>query len=312
MGCWNGSCLFSGMAILYTDEAVAFPMTSNYSSSALFPVHGKYNDYGSLEDCVETPLTRRILDLINENMASDGDLNRGHYVRKGEDYSSRVDSADEHRINSTDELMKALEREETCGDILKFYKNGREIKLHFVMVHGTIWRELKKAFLESSSFNYRLEREVTGQELLDNILNTLDKPDDDDFNFKLESITAQDIADDEKRERFIRRSKLRDVKTNIDEKIYLNRHCFCIGHEDVIPFGDIHEELLYNKDSEYVKSLRDALSDWFIFNHLCESLRRIPHRTASKGSQDDDHEMVDSLANAMKLAVSERKARYEE
>lgn len=67
MGSWNGSCFFSGLSI-DGGTAVIFPMMvkNNVMEPALFPIYGEYNDYGGLQNVLETPINLRVLELFKK------------------------------------------------------------------------------------------------------------------------------------------------------------------------------------------------------------------------------------------------------
>ena len=311
MGCWNGSCFFSGLAINWEDPVVAFPMTSDMKSSILFPVHGTYNDYGSIENVHENELTRRVLDIIQKHLVDhpyvptvDEDLD--FWVTRGKNYKDRVQA--EEGISSTENLFKAFEREECCGEVISFTKSNKTFNPHFILVHGTVWEQLKTHFLTVHQFyNWRTGNEQTGQESLDLLFEGLFNPDDDGF-----VNTFSYIKDEESRKELQKMESLRNFKTRLHEAFYLQRACFCINHVEVLPFSEIHRELMNQENCQYVEDLKSALTDWWVFNMLCETLRRVPQRSASKGSQNDDYDMVEALCHASLKAISDRKRKYAE
>lgn len=71
MGCWNGTCFISGLAIREGEDAVVIP-TLRYEAGTtkgtLFPIHGKYNDYGGLEGIENLPEYEVLLSTINEKL----------------------------------------------------------------------------------------------------------------------------------------------------------------------------------------------------------------------------------------------------
>lgn len=69
MGCWNGSCMISGLPIKCGDKAVAIPMVQHPNgdlSVTFFPIFGEYNDYGSLENVKSNKHSARLVKLVLE------------------------------------------------------------------------------------------------------------------------------------------------------------------------------------------------------------------------------------------------------
>lgn len=69
MGCWNGSCMISGLPIREGDKAVAIPMVCHPNgdlSVTFFPLFGKYNDYGSLESVKSNKYSSHLVKLVLE------------------------------------------------------------------------------------------------------------------------------------------------------------------------------------------------------------------------------------------------------
>lgn len=69
MGCWNGSCMISGLPIREGDKAVAIPMVCHPNgalSVTFFPLFGEYNDYGSLENVKSNKYSSHLVKLVLE------------------------------------------------------------------------------------------------------------------------------------------------------------------------------------------------------------------------------------------------------
>lgn len=71
MGCWNGTCVLSGLAIRPSEEAVAVPVIQRGAYGefgTLFPIFGAYDDYGGIEDIKEDISTNLLLDTVNKKL----------------------------------------------------------------------------------------------------------------------------------------------------------------------------------------------------------------------------------------------------
>lgn len=76
MGCWNGSCVLSGLPIMDGDPAVAIPIVIHSGDSitpTFFPLFGEYNDYGSLTKVKSTSMSRKLVKLVKDSITTDGD-----------------------------------------------------------------------------------------------------------------------------------------------------------------------------------------------------------------------------------------------
>lgn len=70
MGCWNGTCILSGLAIRASEEAVAIPIiqTKRGDFGTMFPIFGKYSDYGSLDEVKDDISTSLLVNTVNKKI----------------------------------------------------------------------------------------------------------------------------------------------------------------------------------------------------------------------------------------------------
>lgn len=97
MGCWNATCNVSRLPIFCGDEIVVIPLiavsatvtaNTNYATDNFvpfsFPIVGKYNDYGGIEDAVITEENDKLIRSY-EFYKSNGDGTAPYKVEIGDD-----------------------------------------------------------------------------------------------------------------------------------------------------------------------------------------------------------------------------------
>lgn len=74
MGCWNETCMLSGLAIRHGDPVVMFPtlaIEEGRTTGTLFPIFGRYDDYGGIEDVENKGSVRWLIQFIRDNKETD-------------------------------------------------------------------------------------------------------------------------------------------------------------------------------------------------------------------------------------------------
>lgn len=66
MGCWNATCLLSGLSITCKDRVILFPFSDSGSKLCAIPFRGMYNDYGFIESVDYNPLHDMFIDSVNK------------------------------------------------------------------------------------------------------------------------------------------------------------------------------------------------------------------------------------------------------
>jgi hypothetical protein len=120
MGCWNATCNVSRLPIFCGDEIVVIPLiavsatvTANTSYATdnfvpfSFPIVGKYNDYGGIEDAVITEENDKL-------------------IRSYEFYKSNGDGTAPYKVEIGDDMEKFIS-EELCGSDAYFIKTNNKI-----------------------------------------------------------------------------------------------------------------------------------------------------------------------------------------
>jgi hypothetical protein len=155
MGCWNGSCIISGLSIDYGTKAVALPIFDG--RFALAPIFGVYNDYGSLKDVEENDYTNALVEEISENSAIS--LNHDEYWASNErtevippkkpwcigpQVKYSVDN-NSYIPKSIYDVLKLMERESVRGNVLSYRSwNGKDEKykpLTFALANRDVYEK---------------------------------------------------------------------------------------------------------------------------------------------------------------------------
>jgi hypothetical protein len=72
MGCWNSTCLLSGLSIEEGDRVVLFPFAS-YNQLCMIPFRGSYNDYGCITNIDANPLHDELINELNAMCINESD-----------------------------------------------------------------------------------------------------------------------------------------------------------------------------------------------------------------------------------------------
>lgn len=136
MGCWNGSCVLSGLPILEGDPAVAIPIIIHEGGSiqpTFFPFFGKYNDYGSLTQVVSTPMTRKLVELVKDSLTTDGNKKPEPTFDKAR--LLELIEMGEKTLNADESLMK-----EYSDLMLEQYKGESSACDSPLLLQGSQWK----------------------------------------------------------------------------------------------------------------------------------------------------------------------------
>lgn len=115
MGCWNATCLLSGLSITSRDRVVLFPFSDSGSKLCAIPFRGKYNDYGFIENVDDNPLHDLFIDSVNKMTIQKSEIKS--YVN-----DSEYESVKEKRINELESKEK-LTDDEQKEYVLLLYDN---------------------------------------------------------------------------------------------------------------------------------------------------------------------------------------------
>jgi hypothetical protein len=166
MGCWNGTCVISGLAIRAGEQAVALPVTYDEHGTAgiFFPIFGEYNDYGSLENVQSNRPLEQLLALINKRGLAPK-IDRAEFKAKAEELNKAVEAT-----------AAAVEKESTNGDLRKAHNvaymayinhtSGTKFgQVRFNDLKGACVKDPSKGIPDVDSFVTVMERSGLGPHL---------------------------------------------------------------------------------------------------------------------------------------------------
>lgn len=110
MGCWNGTCILSGLAIRASEEAVAIPViqTQKGDLGTLFPIFGEYSDYGSLNSIKEDISTSLLVNTVNKKILEGVPERKPSYTE--EEHARCIELSKKARKDLTEEESDELPR----------------------------------------------------------------------------------------------------------------------------------------------------------------------------------------------------------
>lgn len=103
MGCWNSTCLLSGLSIKEGDRVILFPFTDHGNSLCMIPFRGTYDDYGCIENIDADPLHDLFLAEVNAMCIPYSD--QKNYLKKTPEEVAnlkRIDELSKKSTNNTD------------------------------------------------------------------------------------------------------------------------------------------------------------------------------------------------------------------
>jgi hypothetical protein len=316
MGCWNGSCFFTGLPIRHGDPAIIFPMIqietgggqSGYCST-LFPIEGEYNDYGSMENIKETSLTNKLFQEIKKSHKAFKDYNEDFVPSKDHwfTFGNRTFDSDKD-LKSIETVLDGMERQDCTGDScfvndLGFMNQIGQYPLSFVMVHGKVWKYLRENLLI-------LEKTWKGETVLDYILKKIRGKDETTIAREeaLREVLEKENTPEEEIQEFLERHRGRIFRAANSREL-LNNGCPEIHYHSLSGF-DVWA------DGEYCEEgtpEHEAFLSMMTFNAACSSLRRGLNRLhAAAGSQAEDYQVMREVAKIVLQICDEEENPEEE
>ena len=288
MGCWNGSCMISGLSINVFDRVVAIPMILSDGKwlPVSLPFRGKYNDYGSLEDIDENIHTKDFFNWFVKNAkkslnyedmwktsCSDKpvELSPGSSIWLKHQYKYSVDD-DNKPIENIEEVLSILEREGCRNDVCH--------------LHHVEYSPFSICLVLEDVYNYVVET----TELSDWVLKEYNE-----LNDFLDKFTQPDYKIDE--------------KTNFTEifKASDNLSHLCSGERYYNLTYNIND-LITDTKKEYLKIIVDHLK----FRLGADQLRKPYSLPASAGSQDQNYDAIVNLNNFVNGLAQKMKKNMED
>lgn len=287
MGCWNGSCMISGLSITPFDRVVAIPMVLCHGKwkPVSLPFRGTYNDYGSLKDIDENVHTKNFFKWFVKNAKKSTNYdemwesdNRRKIVEQSpgssiwlkHQYKYSVDN-DKEPIKNIEDVLDILEREGCRNDVCS---------LHFV---------------DYSPFSICLVLE----EVYDYVVSTTELSD-----WVLESYNELN----EFLDKFTNPDYKLDAETNFTEifKASDNLSHLCSGEGYYSITYNIND-LIQDTSKEYLK----IIVDHFKFRVGADYLRKAYSLPASAGSQQENYDAILNLNNFVNGLVPKLKKNFE-
>ena len=169
MGCWNGTCNISNMPIFVGDKVVLIPLMRVHNSVVFnacyptdnfipigFPIVGRYNDYGGLEDIEISDVNRGYFDTLNFYFAGREEEEKYRKVKKYDNFEDFVNNVlccvegcyvD---VSNMDELLKESMIKDNMAEV------------NYMMVHYDLYQSLmdnmcnRKPYQKEETFEYLL------------------------------------------------------------------------------------------------------------------------------------------------------------
>ena len=333
MGCWNGTCGLSDIAI--TDgtkvkfvfimnkpsmpEASGFCYSSGYADLISFVMEGNYNDYGSIVNIVEGPASELFLEYFREN------LKNGKIEVYPDNYYDKEYFKDEEIDYSKydiEGLIKAVERDRVYyTDMMWNSEIGnhskQKVNIGFMMFNDTIYKKVTEAYYNSTEWR-TLSLENTVKDCTwaveDMFINQENDLTEEQVEIALK--TAKERGDEEAEKRalkqyikIIRSSKgwdSEDIRKTGDWSNIVRQFTGQEGSR-MQAFKAFHRYLsngiidFNEKKEEVVQTLVQTLS---LMNSM-DSLRKPWRATTGKGSQSFDEEVYIALADGIKQVCFE-------
>jgi len=335
MGCWNGTCGLSDIAI--TDgtkvkfvfimnkpnmpEASGFCYGSSYADLISFVMEGTYNDYGSIENIVEGPASKLFLKYFKEN------LKNGKIEVQPDNYYDKEYFGDEeidYSKYNIEDLIKVVERDrvyytDMMWDPRIMNLSNQRVNIGFMMFNDTIFQSIKIAYYNSVEYG-RLTLENTIKDCTwaveDMFMNPENELTEEQVEIALEDAKQKGDKEAEKRalryyKKLIIGSKSWDSEDIRKTGEWVNIVRQFKGQEgsNMQSFKSFHKYLsngiinIRENKEDIVQMLVQTLS---LMNSM-DSLRKPWRATTGKGSQSFDGEVYIALADSIKEVCLENR-----
>lgn len=294
---------------------------NNVLEPALFPIYGEYNDYGSLEGIADNAINLRVLELfkkygafnntpkkkeIKESSLAKKELNEifkdqssdkkenmerirelmnivwgkknDFKINYGSDWKYGMDSK---KIDTVENLVRAMEREDCRENVLEVYLGSEKYSLIFIMVHGAVWGAIKDYMKAEPDYQKQDPAgeygysDCTGEECIADILS------------KLPIGLTQHRS-------FKPHEKIEDLYLAIDKNIYYGGYADTLPHHLIFENEELFEGLI-SIGGPIDESLKNAFADSWYFASALKKARRTLSSTAQAGSQADNQKFVRHL-----------------
>lgn len=333
MGCWNGTCGLSDIAI--TDgtkvkfafimnkpnmpEASGFCYGSSYADLISFVMEGNYNDYGSVENIIEGPASELFLEYFRENLKNgkievhpDKYYDKEYFKEEEIDYSKfciegLIKAVERDRVHYTDMMWNP-----EIGN-----RSKQKVNIGFMIFNDTILQNVTEAYYNSAEWG-TLSLENTVKDCTwaveDMFINSENDLTEEQIEIALEE--AKEKGDEEAEKRALRQYKKLimsskdwdsdDIRKTGDWSNVVRQFKGQEGSR-MQAFKSFHKYLsnsiinIKENKEEIIQMLVQTLS---LINSM-NSLRKPWRATTGKGSQSFDEEVYIALADSIKQVCFE-------
>lgn len=312
MGCWNGTCGITQLAIHSGEPTIGFLIVRNhpdgwaanghcYSTQYWCPlslhIEGIYNDYGTLEDVDEGDWNYQLaLKYIKANLI-EKDLGDNQYhdvpVKKDDlGWEKLADAIHEDRL----ELV-------TGGFWKQYYPHVTGLSVGLMMVHKKVF----DAIIDGGIVGWRRDK-ITMETL------TKDGWDIVEYFRKSHRLTASAITDSEKAiARMVARSNM-DIVCSNDKDNNL-KHITISGEGADFNTGKHYMQCLSDKVAEgasnsELEAIIKKMAEFYIFSCAMSMMRKTWMPQSGAGSQSDDMELYTTVNQTVDGIITERLSLY--
>lgn len=287
MGCWNQTCGLTQLPIHAGDEVVLFILHKNefnndsnsfcYSTDLwkplFYPVYGKYNDYGGIEDITNDD---GVLTNFFKSMVEDGDITfKPHRMEKWE-------TTDQYKVipNDLETLINNLINEDDSIITNKAY-NGNHVPFGIIMFHKHVYESV----LDSLGCRIPYNKPYDYSDFLETKVNSL----------FCQQNEIDDVVEDEKLVIFKKMIKLHNIVNSFFEgsmESNLNRSLLKFYFEKLkVSSCHLHDD-----------KIKNYLINYRLICSVMSLTRKLWTPQAGQGSQDSEyalHRVIWESSNAV-------------
>ncbi len=288
MGCWNGSCMISGLSISPGDKTVAFPMVlinGEWVPVAL-PFVGKYNDYGSIENIEENIYTKNFTnwflknygfsknydEMLKDKKVSEIPPEKSIWIKHQFEYST-----DDKKIETISDILNILEREGCRKDVceIRGYCGGYN-SFSLCLAHYDVYKKVIEMFDEDGG----------GSDWLNESIQSL-------LNFDIKELIDMNDAE-----------KMRSVWKLVDSYNVISSPT-----EHYRSYGVTISDYLACSKEEYLNFINLSV-EHFKFRYMVEVLRKPFSLPQNAGSQHDNHKDMKKLNSFLNKFITQIKKEH--
>lgn len=333
MGCWNGTCGLSQVAItdgvkvkaviiknnVKMPEASGFCYEGGYASPMSFIIECDYDDYGSIENIKDN----KAMKLFKEYFIN-GIKNESIRILSDNYYDNEMFGKNEidYTKISNKQLMDLLERDRVFLTTSYYDKKSQrmeesEVNIGFMLIHNDIYESIKNSLLSSKNYEYEdftmenIRQDITFavEDMFENIrIWKFEQEEIDILNKQIEETSNEEEIEKYKRQIEIlkRMSSSKGWESDV-RKIgdWYNKAEIFRGGEgiDMRIFRKYHSMLKEGFNVKEKEDIIEMLSEMYILINIMSALRKSWSAQSGKGSQSFEEDAYLGLANGIKRAV---------